>query len=1252
MANTVSKVANTGIMYTKGEIDELSINPNAQGSISFNGSSQYLSLPASSAFAFGTGDFTIECWVNPTTAPISTPVASTVKAIYGYRNGADTLPYLYWAFTGGVSFAGDITTYLASNVQLTLNVWTHIAVVRIGTAMNMYINGTSVASNSSVTQNFSDSANVRYVGFFNGTNGYYWPGNISNLRIVNGVGVYTGAFTPPTQQLQKLQLAGTNIAALTNSANTSLLLNTLYNNAFIDSSDNNFTVANTASPTSTPQQPFNPDGNYSYNTNTSSTTSGAYITAPANVNYAFGTGDFTVEAWVYITTAAGSSAFFGPWTGTASTSAWVFTQGATATNLRFGVSNGSATTFVEGTGGLTSINKWIHIAAVRISGNIVLYSDGVSVYSGALSQNISVSSQVLQINGINGLTFLTTGYISNVRVVKGVGVYTGTFTPPTTPLRAIQSAGANIAAITGNTTVFTSLLTCQSKTLKDNGANNVTLSVPSTIKPVLYSNTIPFSNVSFANSGLPVSKHYSNGALQIVGSLDEVSLNTNMAGSVSFNGTTQYLVLPLNEAFNIGTGDFTFDAWIMPTNATIPQWACIFGGVNYGSSSDYVFQAGSGPNVGNYPYANFTNSQADNINSSVALVPFKWQHIALSRKSGVTAMFIDGVLTGTYYNPNNSMNNTLQKGIGGGYNGNVNTLFPGYISNVRLVKGLAVYSGIWNSPTTALTTTSQNATAAQVSLLTAQSATIVDNSTNAFTITNNNTVTSGNSIIPFASTYSYQFNGTSQYLTVPNNAAFQFGTGEFTVECWVYPTAAADAAIYSKRATSSIYAGVSVHTTAAGFFAVFLANAGGTAWTISNTTVSAYSINTWYHIVVTKKTTLYGSHIYFYVNGSLKYRGTMNTGASVAIFDDAAAVAIGAGSSTTPSFYFPGYISNLRVVKGTALYQNQTIFTPPSRSLDTTQQASANIAAITNKSQVSLLLETAKLNYIDTSLYSHAITKGGTPPSSVQSPFLTNPSGYFSNLFNGTSQYLSVPNGAVSSLGTATDFTLEAWIYPTTLTPGGGGLSNGVALFGAYGATGTITGFSFFFLNTGALYFSSYVAGTQQALQATNNFVTTNSWQHVAITRSGSTYRMFVNGVSVTFTGSITQSLDTTNPVNIGGLVYTTYYDYFTGYISNARIVKGTAVYTSNFTPSTSPLTAITNTYLLTCQSAIVTRDNSTNVFTITNTGTVTAIDNFTPFTALANTAPTITSGTTLRKQYDSGNIQIINQFDESTGTA
>jgi hypothetical protein len=87
-----------------------------------------------------------------------------------------------------------------------------------------------------------------------------------------------------------------------------------------------------------------------------------------------------------------------------------------------------------------------------------------------------------------------------------------------------------------------------------------------------------------------------------------------------------------------------------------------------------------------------------------------------------------------------------------------------------------------------------------------------------------------------------------------------------------------------------------------------------------------------------------------------------------------------------------------------------------------------------------------------------------------------------------------------------------------------------------------------------------------------------NQWFHIAVTRNGNSYRIFLNGVQVGTTVTDSNSIPAsayriTDSATSGNNV--------TGYISNLRLVTGTAVYTSNFTPPTSPVTAITNTSLL-----------------------------------------------------------------------
>jgi hypothetical protein len=81
-----------------------------------------------------------------------------------------------------------------------------------------------------------------------------------------------------------------------------------------------------------------------------------------------------------------------------------------------------------------------------------------------------------------------------------------------------------------------------------------------------------------------------------------------------------------------------------------------------------------------------------------------------------------------------------------------------------------------------------------------------------------------------------------------------------------------------------------------------------------------------------------------------------------------------------------------------------------------------------------------------------------------------------------------------------------------------------------------------------------------------NNFGTPpafNTWNHIAVSRYGSTIRAFINGIQV-FSGTNTVSY-VAGPIQVGGSAFGT----ITAYINDLRITRGIARYTSNFTPPT-----------------------------------------------------------------------------------
>lgn len=226
------------------------ISTSGSGSIAFNGSSQYLNYATQTPFSMNTGDFTIEFWAYPTGG------LSNYPSFIDFRGSSVASPAPYIYNNNGILVYGSAGADRITYTYSTLNVWIHVAVVRIAGVTKMYVNGTQVGSSYTDSNSYTVGTGAPYIGQ-NGQGGGYFTGYMSNIRIVKGVGVYTGTFTPSTAPLQVTQPAGTNIAAITGTQ-TSLLLNAVSGGLTADSSTNGYTPAtvSTVSPTWNSASPF------------------------------------------------------------------------------------------------------------------------------------------------------------------------------------------------------------------------------------------------------------------------------------------------------------------------------------------------------------------------------------------------------------------------------------------------------------------------------------------------------------------------------------------------------------------------------------------------------------------------------------------------------------------------------------------------------------------------------------------------------------------------------------------------------------------------------------------------------------------------------------------------------------------------------------------------------------------------------------------------------------------------------------
>ena len=204
--------------------------------------------------------------------------------------------------------------------------------------------------------------------------------------------------------------------------------------------------------------------------------------------------------------------------------------------------------------------------------------------------------------------------------------------------------------------------------------------------------------------------------------------------------------------------------------------------------------------------------------------------------------------------------------------------------------------------------------------------------------------------------------------------------------------------------------------------------------------------------------------------------------------------------------------------------------------------------------------------------------------------------------FDGSDDYLSISDHADLDFGTGA-VTIECFIKPNSF-------SNYQSIFGKFGSLAP----QGYWLHTGA---SGVLLGGYQGSNSITtgaNSLTQDQWHHVALVRNGTTVSIYLNGESIGTPLTTSDSIDNSADFRIGSL-NASYPRYFDGEISNFRVTKGQALYTSNFTPTFSPLTQ-------TSQGA-----TSSNVKLLCCNGSSNTSSTVTPSSITANSSPSITQG-------------------------
>ena len=343
-----------------------------------------------------------------------------------------------------------------------------------------------------------------------------------------------------------------------------------------------------------------------------------------------------------------------------------------------------------------------------------------------------------------------------------------------------------------------------------------------------------------------------------------------------------------------GSGDWTVEFWLYSESSS--QDNVYRRIVSTGQNSTSAIQIGHiGEGAKNNGYITYTHSDNSVYAVNTTNVMNRWAHIAVVRESGSVNVYTDGIKGTTADSDANDKTGTTW--YVSGYGGSSSSgRFNGKIQDLRVYPGIAKYTSNF-----------------------------VPASTNPDILPDTPSGVSGSSKLTKITDGAVSFDGTGDDLHIADSADFEFGTGDFTIECFAYHTEDSDDHLISKYGSSN--ANRSWRLVSDGNQKIIFYWYYSTDSSLNITSAAGkFSLNRWHHIVAQRTS----GDIYLFVDGELVGSNT-SSGAAAEFNDNSTAVAI-AGDLNGSSQDFPGFISNVRIVKGTGVYSTLG-FTPPTAPL-------------------------------------------------------------------------------------------------------------------------------------------------------------------------------------------------------------------------------------------------------------------------------------------------------------------------------
>lgn len=601
-----------------------------------DGTGDYATVPFSTDWQFGSGDFTVECWVLFNTSP------DTVgqRFVCHWDDTGNENSWTFDTFGGelrfGYSTDGSSSTDTGQSISPSLSgtwntgQWYHVAACRNGTSIKGFLDGVEVFDYDAGTESFFNSTDDLWIGGLNvgGSPNLPLDGQIDSIRIIKGRAIYKKNFTPPTSSFRMKPSAvllanmdgldGVSPIPFYSSNDASRRPATFYGQAQLDTDIKKFGYSS-----------LKLDGTTDC------------IGFPHSAELNVGADDFTVEGWFYWTTdpSTTTETFVAKWGTTSPDTSRDWIWYITNNLMTFGhTTDGTlATDVYEQSSFNPVVNQWYHLVCERYKDQVIFHVDGANIGEHAVTTTINSGTAEMFVGGNTQGTGSQefTGHIDGVRFVKGRALYSGIY-PQETPFNSADDSS----------TLFWN---CE-------GADGAT-------SPATTDDATGWA-ITFNNNAQYDTAHRKKGT-----------------SSLYCAATNDYISLPNNSSLNPGTEfGLEFHVKLVSTGSS---YQGIWDARNTGNTNAIY--------IGQYLSQWVFYYQGANRILGGTPVAGQWHHIYLEYKDTVFYLYADGVRIGSYTNATAPVQNGTI--IGADFSASASSM-TGWIDSIRFVTGARLYDRV------------------------------------------------------------------------------------------------------------------------------------------------------------------------------------------------------------------------------------------------------------------------------------------------------------------------------------------------------------------------------------------------------------------------------------------------------------------------------------------------------------------------------------------------------------------------------